>query len=691
MKATGLGWASLLILSGAQASDSVLIQGSASGQRAFDTPYALSVIDADTLAVGGLRVNLSETLARVPGLHVNDRQNLAQDQQLSVRGWGARASFGVRGVRLLTDGIPASMPDGQGQVAHFDLASATRIEVLRGPFSALHGASSGGVIALVTRAPQTDAVEAGFDVVSNGQRQWRAALDRVGDAGTSLRAQVGRLTQDGTRAHSAGERDLATLRGGWRGARDELTVHVNALRLQAQDPLGLTRAQWQANPGQTTAEALLFDTRKRVEQMQAGGRWQRQTSGGGAWVGASVSAYAGQRAVIQWLAVPVAAQTNPRHAGGVIDFDRNYAGVDARTQWRGERWRVTAGLAAEGQTEHRLGAENFIGAQLGVTGRVRRDERNRASTTDAYAQAEIDVASNWVLSLGARAGRVDLRSLDAFLANGDDSGQRSHGFVNPVAALQWRVSPSWHVHASWGRGFEAPTLGELAYRADATPGFNTALRAQTSRQWELGSKWRSAQLEAELALFQADTDAEIAVRSNQGGRATFHNVGATRRQGVEASARWQPAPHHLIGLSLATLDARHRSGFLACAAGVCTTPTVAVPAGQRMAGTPAQQVFAEWRWPLGSQVHGSLEWRARSRVSVNDVGSDAAPGFAVVALRLARHWELDAGRLTLHARIDNLGDRVHVGSVIVNEGNSRFFEPGPRRSLLLGAQWRQRW
>ena len=159
--------------------DTVVVSGSGTERRAFETPYAVSVIDAGELRSAGPMVNLSESLGRVPGLVANLRNNYAQDLQLSSRGFGARATFGVRGLRLYTDGIPATMPDGQGQVSHFDIAGAQRIEVLRGPFSALYGASSGGVISLVSAAPRETAYTLDGDVGSNGLWQARVGVEAL--------------------------------------------------------------------------------------------------------------------------------------------------------------------------------------------------------------------------------------------------------------------------------------------------------------------------------------------------------------------------------------------------------------------------------------------------------------------------------------------------------------------------------
>ncbi|MBN8506504.1 MAG: TonB-dependent receptor plug domain-containing protein, partial [Burkholderiales bacterium] len=175
----------LPLLCGAQSLDPVVVSAPAGPKQAWGAPFAVSVVEAETLQRAGALIQLSEALQRVPGLVVANRQNFAQDLQISSRGFGARAGFGVRGLRLVTDGIPAGGPDGQGQVSHFDLAGAAHVEVLRGPFSALYGNASGGVIALVSRAPTEARTQLALDLGSDALRQWRLRVDRPLDEGWS--------------------------------------------------------------------------------------------------------------------------------------------------------------------------------------------------------------------------------------------------------------------------------------------------------------------------------------------------------------------------------------------------------------------------------------------------------------------------------------------------------------------------
>lgn len=694
----------------------VVLTASGTEQRVFETPFAVSVVDAAELQGAGAMLNLSEALVRVPGLVVNLRHNYAQDLQLSSRGFGARASFGVRGLRLYTDGIPASGPDGQGQVSHFDLAGAQRIEVLRGPFSALYGNSSGGAILLHSAAPTERRIALDIDAGSAGLQQGRFSLALPLDGGFSLRAQVSRLDIDGFRPHSSASRELANLRLGWEGAQDRVLLVLNSLDQPALDPLGLTRAQLQADPDQTASIALpqrqpgdpdRFNTRKLTRQHQAGASWRHrfEAAVAGPLAESQLSVYRGERAVTQWQSIPVATQANERQPGGVIDFDRGYQGLDGRLLWRwrlaDERQaRLVTGLSLDQSREDRRGFENFSGPVatrlLGVTGRLRRDEVNRVESRDAYAQAELELAPDWVASAGLRGGSLRFRSEDRYIvgANPDDSGSLRFAYRNPVAALQWRPNETLNLYASLGRGFEAPGLAELAYRPDGQPGFNSVLQPQTSQQWELGAKWRWVPLRLSLdaALFQADSANEIGVATNSGGRASFRNVGRTRRQGLELELGLSPVPDWRALVSASWLDARYRDSFAICAGVPCITPSLLVPAGNRIAGTLARSAYAELGWTPQAAWELALEVRGQGRMPVNDVNADFAAGFGLAALRARWRHELGAaGRLELLARVDNLADRRVVGSVIVNEGNGRFFEPAPGRSWLLGLRWSRGW
>lgn len=650
----------------------------------LDVPASVDVIDGATLRDAQLRVNLSETLGRVAGLTVLDRGNYAQDLQISVRGFGARASFGVRGIRLYVDGVPAASPDGQGQVSNFPLGGAERIEVLRGPFSALYGSSSGGVIALTSELrSQPLRITPNAAVGSFGT--WRAGLNAVGGEGGFAWAFDGsRFSTDGARGHSAARRDLINLRLGFADSPvGRLRVSVNALDMpDTQDPLGLTRAQMQTDPTQASPVALQFNTRKTTRQATLGASAEAPL--GSATL--TASAWLGTRAVTQFQAIPVATQAPPRHPGGVIDFDRQFGGADLRVGWDIGALSLTAGLAAERLDEDRQGYENFVGSTLGVTGRLRRDETNTLTAVDPYLQAEWRTGAQWRWLAGLRYSTLRFESRDRYIvgSNGDDSGTQSYSGLTPTLGVVFRAQPAMSWYASYGRGFETPTLSELAYRPDGSAGFNNGLRAARSDNLEAGVKYApGSALRATLAVFAIRTEDDLVVRTNSGGRSAFGNVGQTRRDGVELSADWRINAAWSLYTSAAVLRARFSEPFLACGPAPCTTPSVPVAAGARLPGVPARTVFVEVKHRAGWGDLGA-EWRAQSSLAVDDVNSDFAAGYAVVNLSAARSVGVGSRSLRAYVRLNNAFDRRYVGSVIVNEGNRRFFEPAAGRAVLAG-------
>ena len=636
-------------------------------------PVSATRVERETLASAQYQASLGESLARVPGLVASDRHNDAQDLQLSLRGFGARAAFGVRGLRLYTDGIPATMPDGQGQLSHFDLATTERVTVLRGPFSALYGASSGGVIELATLSP-----ERAFADVSSwrapDEAQRHAASGALAGEAWSLLGSGAWLDKAGYRAHSA-----ATRAGGQaRLGAGTLVVLANAMDLSAQDPLGLTRAQWTQDPRQAGNNALAYDTRKTVRQSQLGAAWTPRLGARGAL---RLVGWAGTRNTRQFLSIPDTVQgtvaDNPSHPGGVIDLDRAYYGADLRGGADLGTLNAVLGLDAEFMDERRQGFQNFTGvpgpdSTKGVLGPQRRDEDNHAQSIDPYAQLHWAFAPDWSALAGARWSNVRFDSEDHFVipGNGDDSGAVRYRAWLPVAGLRYAPGAwSWHLAAS--RGAETPTLAELAYRPDGSAGLNDALRAARSNNVEAGARWNDAGHAFALALFRIETTDEIVVAGSSGGRTTYRNAAGTTRDGAEGSVQW-PLGAGLEALVAYTwIDARYANDFAA---------------GNRLPGVPRHSAFAELAWrDVAPGVTAALEGRYRGDVSVDDAGSDAAPPYAVFNLRVA--WALPGG-LELFARVDNLLDQRYAGSVIVNESQGRYFEPAPGRGFGAGLHWR---
>jgi iron complex outermembrane receptor protein len=340
--------------------------------------------------------------------------------------------------------------------------------------------------------------------------------------------------------------------------------------------------------------------------------------------------------------------------------------------------------------EHRRGLQSFIGSTLGVEGALRRDEDNRATAFDQYVQGSWQFAPRWRLDAGVRHSTVRIRSDDNFIVtgNGDDSGSTRFSATLPVAGLMFKLSERENLYVTAGRGFETPTLTELSYRPGGQPGLNFGLEPARSRNVELGVKTRYESIgQLNAAVFETQTQHEIVTLSNLGGRAIFQNAGKTRRRGLELS--WN---RHLWGdlqgqAAYTVLDARYRDPFTTCLAAGCPTvanPLVPVPSGNRIPGIPRQTLYAALGWAPATGWRGGLEARAVSRVFVNDPNSEAAPGYTVASANVGYVSRWAGWDWRAFARLDNLFDRRYAGSVIVNEGNGRFYEPAPGRTYLLG-------
>src|SRR3569623_713140 len=656
----------------------------------FDAPLTESALDADRIHTGQALVNLSEPLVGVPGVIANNRQNYAQDLQISIRGFGARSPFGLRGIRIYADGIPLTMPDGQGQVATVDLASARESEVLRGPYSSLYGNASGGVIQITTEdGPVRPTLAAETEYGRFALR--RTGLKGGGQSGAvNYLASGSRVAIDGFRAHSAARRDLANakLRIDL-DARSSLSVIANYLDSpEAEDPLGLDRDQLAADRRQAGTNAVAYNSRKSFSNRSGGLVYENALSGRDHL---RLMTYVGGREVRQFLAVPAAAQAVPTSAGGVIDLDRGFHGVAARwlrtTMLGGRAFNFTVGINYEALAEQRKGYNNFDGDQLGVIGALRRDENNHDFNVDQYQQAETELADDWELNLVVRYSRVLFQSKDYFLANGNDSGAVVYRSTNPTAAVLYRVRPARNLYASVGRGFEPPTFNELAYRL-GEQGLNLALRPARSRQVEVGAKWLIGASRLNAALFDIDTHDDLAVLQNAGGRAVYQNVGHRRRRGAELAYERRLPYGFSMQLAYTYLDARITSPYRTCQAVPCVFPavnTVDVPAGHSLPGVLWFSGYGELAWTAADRgMSGAVELRALGRLYTNDVNDQWAPGYGVLNAR--GQWRQVRGDWTISefARLDNLLDHRYVGSVIVNEANGRYYEPAPGRTWLIG-------
>lgn len=611
------------------AEQTMVVTAAPSAVSELDTPAAVSVVNGDEMRQAAPRVNLSESLGAVPGLQVQNRQNYAQDLQLSIRGFGSRSTYGVRGLRIYVDGIPATMPDGQGQTSNIDIGSLDSLEVLRGPFSALYGNSSGGVINATSQTgSQPPTIEASSYYGSFGT--WHYGMKATGAVGDGSHAgdvdyvvSTNRFTTHGFRDHSGARKNLANAKLGVRiNDVSKLTLLFNSVDIKANDAGGLSYDEWQNNPRQSP-RGDEYNTRKTIKQTQAGLRYERQLS---EQDDLSVMMYAGERETTQYQSIPRAPQLKPTHAGGVIDLTRHYQGIDTRWTHRGELLvpvTFTTGLDYETMSERRKGYENFVmsnGApQYGEKGDLRRNERNLMWNVDPYLQTQWQLTEKLSLDAGVRYSSVWFDSNDYYITpgNGDDSGEASYHKWLPAGSLKYAVTDAWNVYVSAGRGFETPTINELSYRSGDQGGLNFGLQPSTNETVEIGSKARIGNGLLTAALFQTDTDNEIVVDTSSGGRTSYKNAGKTRRQGMELGLDQQFGESWRLKAAWTWLDATYRTN-------VCDDTSCK---GNRIPGIARNMGYASFGYQPEKGWYAGSDIRYMSDIMANDENTAKAPSW----------------------------------------------------------------
>jgi iron complex outermembrane receptor protein len=659
----------------------LVITGSLYQSSSFNLPFSVQRIEAEQATEAKPKVNISEALAGVPGLVVQNRNNYAQDLQVSSRGFGSRSAFGIRGIKLLADGIPLSNPDGQGQAATYDLDTLDHIEVLRGPFTNLYGSNSGGVIQLFSRdGAGTPTASASTALSAWDTQRYQAGIEGGNELGGFLLNQS-QFSTDGFREHSNASIDKSFAKLTLTPDADSrlALIYTHLSQDDTKDPQGLSWDEYQADDNASSPGALLYDTRKSVDNTSLSLSFDREFSTG-TWVN---TLYGGTRHVTQYLSIPTFVQSNPLSSGGVIDFDRNFQGASSRWIQPFDLFSgtltVTSGIEYDASSDERKGYENFIGNTLGVKGALRRSEDDDVTSLSPFSQAVWD-QGRWQLQGGLRYNHVQFEVDDKYItgSNGDDSGDVTYDGYTPNLGVSYLLTPQLSLYGSWSRGFETPTLNELFYSGtDGRFGFD--LDAATSEQYEVGLKTRLGRnTNLQLALFQIDTQDELVVLASVGGRTSYQNATETERQGVELSLDSQLTESLGTRFAYTEMSAIYSQDFV--------SRGETIESGRHIPNIPSRSLFGELTWQPLEGISTGLEAIYRSNLYVEDSNSaKTAPSYALVNWQA--RFEQSVEQLTFNQvlRVDNLFDRDYIGSIIVGDSNGRYYEPGPERAWYVGA------
>lgn len=640
----------------------------------METTSAVSVVDGPGQQRGIEGLALDEPLKRVPGVFIQNRYNFAQDIRMSIRGYGARAPFGIRGIRIFLDGIPVTLPDGQSQVDPIALQSVDRAEVLRGPQSALYGNASGGVVHLETAEGRAE-THGGLEGVIGGHGQRRLTAIAGGAAGAWRHRWTGTdLRLDGHRDQSrVSKRNLygKATRDLPQGASITGLVSVLDAPL-TEDPGALTRADADSDPTQAAAGNVQYDAGQGVNQGQVGTVYRGFV---GDETGLTARAYYARRDFHNRL---------PFEDGGMVEFTRDFYGVGLELEREDallERpvfW--VSGVELEQQRDDRQNYDNLGGGRGDKT----LDQIEDVRTGGIFVRGDLEWSEDWRLSAGARADRLRFAVNDRFFDGEDDaSGSRTFDELSVMVGASRALAPEHRVYATLANAYQTPTTAEFA-NPDGT-GFNPDLGPEQSVNLEIGAKgrtdrWRydlaafAINLRDEIIPFQPATDGD----EEEGARDFYRNAGKSRRIGVELGAAYVLSPRLTLAGNY-TYSCFYFRDF--------TDEEGAVHDGNRIPGIPRHVLFGELAWGDEGRF-GAVEVQGVSRRYVDDANSEAAPAYVLVNLRAGARWRDGGFTWEPFVGIQNVFDRDYDANARINAFGGRFYEPGPGRYYYAGLRVR---
>jgi iron complex outermembrane recepter protein len=643
-------------------------------------PYAVGVLDRNALQRGQQTLGIDEALNNLPGVVVSNRYNYSLDQRISIRGFGSRSNFGVRGLKILLDGIPQTLPDGQSQLTNIDFADIDRAEVLRGASSSLYGNASGGVIAFQT-APAAQApfaqrvrVQAGSGR-RNGDafykwQSWSSA--RSGNVSGTL--SVSQFKADGFRQHSAGE--FRQLNAGVDYAISGSTLGTLRLSLadnpEAENPGALTRAEYIANADSAAGNNILRGADKDAQQYQLALGLRHFDAAGNEY---DVAVFGLLRDLANPLAAPPDIMPGPT-AGTFVAIDRAVGGVRLSTTRRlataETAPRLVTGVDLQRMRDDR---QNFVSQSGQRTDAVFLDQREKVTELGPFAQLQWSPVEPLLLSGGARYDWVRFDLDDRYLGDGfNDSGSRTMSSVSGNIGASWAFGDRFVPYANISTAFETPTTTELVNQPDGSGGFNPELGPQRAVNYEIGARGQPIpELSYSVALFLGRVSDAIVQVGEIGGRAFFGNTGKTHNDGAEAGVSLTPVKGLTLSGAYTYAHYRFASGDFD---------------GNRLPGVPDHF----WRLGLRTELPVGLYLDADHTLSSSVAADDAnqlivdAWGAGVTNLRLG--WDGTVGSLQLGPFVgfNNLWDRRYVGSVTLNGIGGRVFEPAPRRVIYFGGE-----
>ncbi len=631
---------------------------------------AVTVVDSAALRRGRLGAGLDEALAFVPGVIATNRWNASLDQRLIIRGFGARANFGVRGIKIMLDGVPQTMPDGQSQLTNIDLSQIGRVEVLRGAASSAYGNAAGGVLAFTSiEAPRSGEgrIDAGMEIGTFGTRRSQFAYPlRFGTF--SLLSSAALTTSNGFRNHSGSEQNRAQWALAWQ-PKPSTRLTLRALwgdDPRADNPGSLTLAEAAATPSAGAPNNIRRNAGKSLNQKQLALGLDHTA---GAW-STEVRSWLLTRSIDNPLAAPAPSPTTADE-GLWVGLDRLGGGVRASATRRlAGGAQLMSGIDLQSSRDDRENRRHLLGTPFGPS---LLNQRESVREMGWFAQGVVPYRA-WQLHGGVRWDQVRF-TVDDAIGTGD--GNRAMGALSGHGSIARQLG-SRTLWLGVATAFETPTTTELANQPDGTTGLNRVLQPQQSVTMELGIRGAIGTSHGELVGWTTTTRDAITPFQEVGGRSYFTNAGRTRTRGVEA-ALTVPITSGLQALGTLTVtNATFRDYRLN---GVQL-------AGRQVAGIPRAVGRVGIRGALGP-LHIDLDHGMSARQYADDANTLAVNGWGVGVTGVRLQYRTHHSRVIApFLAIQNVFDRRVIGSVTVNGSLGRVAEPSAGRTISVGGSFR---
>ena len=612
-------------------------------------PFSLSVQSVDEFQKIYQQLSLQEYLVAVPGLFTQNANNYAQDLRISLRGFGARAAFGIRGIKLIVDGIPETTPDGQGQLDNLPLGLLSSVEVLRGPSASLYGNASGGVLYLNT-----------LDQLENETIQLQSRLGAYGfqsyQLNTSLKGKktvallhINRTKTDGFRQNSGFEQTLFNTKIKHRlSSKSTLQLQLNYTDSpRAEDAGGITLEDTEADWSQARQRNVAYDTYESVNQFKSGLRWQQDW--GDQW---NLDTYGFYTFRDFYGKLPF-------ENGGIIDLTRNYFGFGSRLNYIQDKHRWQIGIETAQQADQRDRYLNLNGAQ----GSLSFSQLESFGSFGIYILDEV----RWEKVLL----RTSLRYDDLRLGADSVSEDQTYQVLNPSVGLSYEVAPQQRLFANFSSSFETPALSELSANPSGAEGLNLELEPARALNYELGWKglWAKTRMEANVFFIESTNEILPYELEAFPGRSFYRNAGATQRWGVEVFGSYQWEQWELQA-SMTQAQYRFTENNTS--------------EGNTLPGIPNSQFFLQlgytslqnWQFQLTGEHIGSLYADTANAVQIE--------AFQKVRLQGGKTIALGNLELNLFAGINNLFDVRYFDNIRLNAFGGRYYEPAPGRNAFFG-------